>query len=1140
MKFDSTHYNAIEKKLEQFAQKNLFITALTKLQTVAAGIILLLFLLITAELLFQFPSVVRTVLFFSFLTASIITLIVFVLSPALKEYFSFRKNEHDKVSETVGRFFPSIKDELLNSLQLFRDKENFLFSQELAIAAFSSIYKKVEPVNFSSALTFEQPKRQMKYFFASLLIFIVSLVSFQNFQQAAHRFFDYNTEFLPPQKFYFLVSPGNTKITKGADVTVSVSITGNNLLKWNAPIAISLFYKDETEAKFKSENLSADSTGKFSFLFSGIRNRTEYYCSAEGIESEKYIIQVVDKPVLQSFALTVTPPAYSKLPVMQMQDNGNITTLFGSTISLRLQASKFLKKAFLFFDDSTKLKMNTSGVNASISFSARQEKNYQIMIEDEFGNQNSSPVYYSIKLQSDAAPSINILSPNKNIDLGDDQRLPLLLSIADDFGFTKLLLHYRLSASRYEPPQEKYQSMEIPMARENVEQLRLAEQEIRYIWNLSPMSLATEDVFTYYLEIFDNDNISGPKSTKTTSFTVRLPSLEEILAKTDKKQDQIEHDLKKTLKEAEELKKDLDKINKELKQDKKEITWEEKEKIEQTLNKFEELQNKAEEIKKEFAENKDELQKHNLLSKETLDKFMELQKMFDEFSSDEMKKAMAKLQEKLQSMDRKQIQQALENMQFDEESFKKGIERTLNLLKRVQIEQKIDQLVKRTDETSKKQNDLQQKTEQADLENKNQRDDAAKQQEQLSDDIQKMKDELKQLEKLMSELKDMPKEEVEKLQKELEDQKNEQLSEEASENIQQKQKPKAKQKQTQLSQNMQKMKQKMQKLQQDMEQENQMEVFADLMKSLNNIISLSKDQEEAKKNSQSNFQSSQMNKQAVKQDEIKRNLEKVLSQMNQLSQKTFAITPEMGKALGKAHNQMDNALEGLQNRNQSQTMSAQAEAMSSLNQAASMMKNMMDQMMQGGGQGGSGMMSLMQQLQQMSGQQMSLNNMTQMLQQGMNGQLTPEQQGQMQRLAQQQEMIKKSLDELNREAKESGQSKKIPSNLDETLKQMQEVIADMRSEKLSDEIIQKQERILSRLLDAQRSMNERDFEKERESKSGTTQQRTSPGELNLAKQKGKDNLKDELNNLYREGYTKDYEELIKRYFEALQKAQIKN
>ncbi|MFA4924840.1 MAG: DUF4175 family protein, partial [Ignavibacteriaceae bacterium] len=869
-----------------------------------------------------------------------------------------------KAADSVGRFFPSIKDELLNSLQLIKDKESFLFSQELAIAAFSSIYKKVEPVNFSSALTFDQPKRQMKYFFTSLFIFAVSLISFQNFQQAAQRFFDYHSEFLPPQKYYFLVSPGNTKITKGADVTVSVSIKGNNLLKWNAPTAISLLYKDDTETKFTSENLTADSTGKFSFLLSGIRNRTEYFCAAEGIESEKYTIEVVDKPALQSFSLTVTPPAYSKLPSVQMQDNGNVSALFGSTVWLHLQASKLLKSAFLFFDDSTKLKMNTSGLSASVSFSARQEKNYQIIIEDEFGNQNTSPVSYSIKLQNDAAPSINILSPNKNIDLGDDQRLPLLLSIADDFGFTKLFLHYRLSASRYEPPQEKYQSIEIPITKENVE------QEVRYIWNLSPLSLATEDVFTYYLEVFDNDNISGPKSTKSNSFNVRFPSLEEILAKTDKKQDQVEHELKKTLKEAEILKKDLDKINKELKQDKKEITWEEKQKIEQTLNKFEELQNKAEEIKKDFSENKDELQKHNLLSKETLDKFMELQKMFDEFSSDEMKKAMDKLQQKLQSLDRKQIQEALENMQFDEESFRKGIERTLNLLKRAQIEQKIDQLVKRTEDVSKKQNDLQQKTEQADLENKNQRDNAAKQQEQLSDDIQKMKDELKQLEKLMSELKDMPKEEVEKLQQELEDQKNDELSEQASDNIQKMEKQKAKQKQMKLSQNMQGMKKKMQKLQQEMEQQNQMEVFADLMKSLNNIISLSKDQEEAKKNNQQNFQTSQMNKQAVEQDGIKRNLEKVLSQINQLSQKTFAITPEMGKALGNAHKQMNNALEGLQNRNQSQTIAGQSEAMSSLNQAAMMMKNMMDQMMQNGGQGGSGMMSLMQQLQQMSGQQM--------------------------------------------------------------------------------------------------------------------------------------------------------------------------
>lgn len=139
----------------------------------------------------------------------------------------------------------------------------------------------------------------------------------------------------------------------------------------------------------------------------------------------------------------------------------------------------------------------------------------------------------------------------------------------------------------------------------------------------------------------------------------------------------------------------------------------------------------------------------------------------------------------------------------------------------------------------------------------------------------------------------------------------------------------------------------------------------------------------------------------------------------------------------------------------------------------------------------------------------------------------------MQRLAQQQEMIRKSLEELNRESKMSGQSKKLPSNMDNVLKDMQEVVSDMKTQKLNDEVIQKQERILSKLLDAQRSINDRDFEKERESNSGKEIAQKSPAELNL--QKSKNRLKDELMKAVQEGYSKDYESLIRKYYEALQK-----
>jgi methylthioribose-1-phosphate isomerase len=191
----------------------------------------------------------------------------------------------------------------------------------------------------------------------------------------------------------------------------------------------------------------------------------------------------------------------------------------------------------------------------------------------------------------------------------------------------------------------------------------------------------------------------------------------------------------------------------------------------------------------------------------------------------------------------------------------------------------------------------------------------------------------------------------------------------------------------------------------------------------------------------------------------------------------------------------------------------------------------MDQMMSGGGQGG-GMMSLMQQLQQLSQQQMGLNQLTQMMNQG---QMSQEMMSQMQRLAQQQEMIRKSLEQLNEEAKQTGQSKRLAGNLDKILNEMKEVVTNLQTQKINDDLVKQQEKILSKLLDVQRSMNERDYEKERKSDASKNFARSSPSELNLNTDEGKNKLKDELMKSIREGYKKDYEDMIRKYFEALGK-----
>jgi len=46
-----------------------------------------------------------------------------------------------------------------------------------------------------------------------------------------------------------------------------------------------------------------------------------------------------------------------------------------------------------------------------------------------------------------------------------------------------------------------------------------------------------------------------------------------------------------------------------------------------------------------------------------------------------------------------QLRQAMQQVQFSEEAFRQSIERTMELLKRIQVEQKMDEMVKRRERT---------------------------------------------------------------------------------------------------------------------------------------------------------------------------------------------------------------------------------------------------------------------------------------------------------------------------------------------------------------------------------------------------------------------------------------------------------
>ena len=190
--------------------------------------------------------------------------------------------------------------------------------------------------------------------------------------------------------------------------------------------------------------------------------------------------------------------------------------------------------------------------------------------------------------------------------------------------------------------------------------------------------------------------------------------------------------------------------------------------------------------------------------------------------------------------------------------------------------------------------------------------------------------------------------------------------------------------------------------------------------------------------------------------------------------------------------------------------------------------------MQQGGQGGSGG-SLLQQLRRMAGQQESINLQTEQLSQGKG--LSQEQLQEMGRLANQQDAVRKSMEELNKEAQESQDKNRILGDLQKIADEMKEVVENLQQNNVNPNTIRQQQKILSRMLDAQTSMRERDYEQRRTSTAGTTPVRPSPAEIQ--DESAQNQLRRDLLKAIEEGYTKDYQDLIRKYYDALDKTQGK-
>ena len=1129
----STFYSEILHRLEGVRGKENRLSLLYGVLTAFLLTILTLVPVILLEQVFTFNSVRRTILFSIGALGVISSISWFIGRPLLRFSGVLKSPDNTSIALKVGKHFPDIRDRLLDAMQIYEGKEALRqhYSLVLIDASFTDLYQQIQSLNFAEAVSDFRVKKMRKFLTYGLGVFLLLFViSPSGFFGSFYRILHFNQSFASTLPIQLFVEPGNVEVIRGQNVPIIIRTQGKPVQM------LSLLTRQHGQIDFDEVDIKPDNNGVFHTEISNIKVSTEYYATVEDVKSDKFAITVLDRPLIRALEVKVTPPAYTKIPPKTLDENmGDIAAYPGSHVNLSLTSSKELSSAILLFDDDANLALSATGNEATCSFMIKNNRTYHIALKDRDGLPNVDPIEYSIKVIPDEYPTAEIVSPAKNLDLSEEMKLDLLLRNKDDFGFTKLRLAYRLVQSRYEKPAEEFSFIDIPL--QKAAQITV---EVWYSWDLSPLHLVPEDALAYYVEVFDNDNVNGPKAGRSEMYIVRLPSLEEVFTDVSQTHQKSLESMQSVAKDVKQLKKDIDDLNREMKKNREKMDWQQQKKAEDMLQRYEAMKKKLEETAQKMDDMMKKMEDNKLLSQKTMEKYNELQKLLEKLNSPELREALKKLQESMKQLSPEQLKQAMEQLKLSEEQFRQSLERTIELLKRIHIEQKLDELIKRTEELKKQQESLRNQTGKTNPSDQQKREELSKQQGDLQQQAGSLEKETADLTKKMEEFpKEMPLEEMTKAQQQLLQKQVPQKMQQSAQQMQAGDTQGAQQNQEQTEQDLSDFAEQLRQVQQSLLEQQMQQIANEMRKQLQNVLELSKRQESQKDATQGLDPNSQRFREgAQQQSELKNDLGNVANSMGELSKKTFAISPEMGKEIGNAMEEMDEVLENMENRNPGGSSDKQGEAMGSLNRAAMMMQSALKGLMQGG-QGGFGMAGLMGRLGQIGQGQGEINAGTQQAMGNGQGQgMSAEQQAAYQRLATQQGAMQKSLQELSEEAKNAGEFSKLLGDLDRIAQDMIEVQTDLEQGDVNPETIKKQERILSRLLDSQRSMRERDYEKRRRAEAGKNIPRTSPAEIDLTTQEGKNKLREELLKLRESKYTKDYEELIRKYFEQLEKEEV--
>ncbi len=854
----------------------------------------------------------------------------------------------------------------------------------------------------------------------------------------------------------------------------------------------------------------------YSATIENVDRALQYYITSKEVASEKYQIRVNREPGVKQFQMQLNSPAYTQLPPQTLEANvGDIYALFGTEVVFTGDSNKPLASAYLDFEESEDVSLeitesgetgarrgtgNGTATRIDGTFIARKSENYSIrLIDAENGLTNRNPIRYTVNVIKDAAPAVDIIEPARDSVLDDAMFVELKVEATDDYGIQALQLVYRV---------EREDAAEVNVPLKQWKPLAVQQSVfVTYTWDVDAVGMFPGETLAYYVQALDTDNISGPNVGKSLTYTLRFPSLSEMYDEISAEQQTEQHGIEELFDEQAEAAGLVDTLLDKIRKSQR-LTLKDENLMQQVLETQEQIEEAAMSLVEDMKKTAADMEKNQLFDTETLQKYQELQELMEQALSEEHKELLRKLSEALATQELTEQEKALMEANLNQEQFLQQLERAKSLYEQLLLQQELEAAVKQAAALAEQQKELMDTLtaieEGANAPQEGQPTDTpqslAQKEDRVGSEVSQLQEKLDSLGEEMGKLAEKQEsdamgtppqigrlaDEIERLNQFAREHQLTETLQDTSANLRSGQNQQALQSGREAEQTLTELAQGLDNALEFMEGANADAAQAAMRQAVTSALHLSHLHEKVLEETQAlssatttenpvDGEIKQMQQLAAEELSASEGLERLATQLWELGTRQMEVEPEIVWRLNASNDALSRAARALEDRQPGLAVPIQRAALADMNTAIFQLLNAMAQMNQQ--MGASGLENMMEQLQQLAQGQEQLNQMAQNLNQQMRQQgQTPGLQEMLRQLAGQQQLIREATERL---AEMAEQMAEMLGSLKDVAEDMTEVEKSLQQGEINRQVLDRQEQILTRMLDSLKSLQKRDVGKQR-------------------------------------------------------------